>query len=347
MVNCEFMLERLLIVGLGSIGARHARLIRKLMPETQIAVFRHQSSQQPPNIEVDLSFTSMDEVRSFRPQAAVIANPASHHLDMALTLARQGVHLLVEKPISNKATPRVLELIRICKEQGLALMTGYNLRFLPSLNVFRDLLLQNKAGKVFSIRAEVGQYLPDWRPDSDYRQTVSAQKKLGGGILLELSHEIDYMQWLFGRVDWVKAHIVRHSDLEIDVEDTAYLLLGFGSGELGRQRVASLNMDFIRHDTTRQCVVIGDQGTLRWNGIEGKVDFFPASGSEWEVIFSDQPERDLTYREEIMHFVSCVKNGEIPKVTGEDGLLTLVVVDAAKKSSEEGKVIYPEDISKS
>jgi len=346
MVNREFMFERFLIVGLGSIGIRHARLVRKMMPETQIAVFRHQNALPPPDIEVDHCFSSIEEVRHFKPQVAVIANPASHHLDMALALARQGVHLLVEKPISNKATRRILELIQVCKEQGLALMTGYNLRFLPSLNVFRDLLLQNKAGKVFSIRAEVGQYLLDWRPDSDYRQTVSAQEKLGGGVLLELSHEIDYLQWLFGRVDWVKAHVDFHSDLEIDSEDTAYLLLGFESGELEAQRVASLNMDFIRHDTTRQCVVIGDKGTLRWNGVEGKVDFFSASGSEWDVIFSDQPERDLTYREEIMHFVSCVKNGEIPKVTGEDGLATLVVVDAAKKSSEEGKVIYPEDISK-
>ena len=100
MVNRKFMLERFLIVGLGSIGTRHLRLVRKLMPEAQIAVFRHENSQQPPDIEVDFCFTSIDEVRNFGPQAAVVANPASHHLDMALTLARQGVHLLIEKPIS-------------------------------------------------------------------------------------------------------------------------------------------------------------------------------------------------------------------------------------------------------
>ena len=274
----KFRLERLLIVGLGSIGTRHARLIRQLIPEIQIGVFRHQSLQPLPDIEVDHCFTNIDEVREFRPQAAVISNPASHHLDIALTLARQGVHLLVEKPISMQASHRVLELINTCKDKGLILMTGYNLRFLPSLNAYRDLLLQGKVGKTFSIRAEVGQYLPDWRPGSDYRQTVSALKELGGGALLELSHEIDYLQWLFGRVDWVKAHIACHSDLEIDVEDTAYLLLGFESDEYGQQRVASLNMDFIRHDTTRQCEVIGDKGTLRWNGVEGRVEFFPLSG---------------------------------------------------------------------
>jgi predicted dehydrogenase len=346
-MNSKFMLERLLIVGLGSIGARHARLVRKLIPKIQIAVFRHQSSQPPPDIEVDHCFTSIDEVRRFEPQAAVISNPASHHLDIALSLARQSVHLLVEKPISSQATNKVLELISICKEQGITLMTGYNLRFLPSLNAFRDLLLQDKVGKIFSIRAEVGQYLPDWRPGSDYRQTVSAQKKLGGGVLLELSHEIDYLQWIFGRIDWVKAHVACHSDLEIDVEDTAYLLLGFESDEYGQQRVASLNMDFIRHDTTRQCVVVGDKGTLRWNGVDGKVDFISSSVDKWEELFSEQLERDLTYTEEIIHFVSCVEKGKIPSVTGEDGLAALVVVDAARKSSEEGRIIFPEGIIES
>ena len=142
----------------------------------------------------------------------------------------------------------------------------------------------------------------------------------------------------------MKAHIACHSDLEIDVEDTAYLLLGFESDEYGQQRVASLNMDFIRQDTTRQCVVIGDKGTLRWNGVEGKVDFFSSSENKREELFSEQPERNLTYQEEIMHFVYCVENGKIPVVTGEDGLVTLVVVDSARKSSEEGRVNFHEVI---
>ena len=340
------MIERLLIVGLGSIGSRHARLVRGLMPEAKIAVFRHQSSSKLSDVEVDHCFTNIDDIRNFRPQAAIIANPASHHLDIALNLARQGVHLLIEKPISHKASQRVLELIDICREQGVILMTGYNMRFLPSLGVFRDILQQGKVGKIFSIRSEVGQYLPGWRVDVDYRQSVSAKKELGGGVLLELSHEIDYLQWLFGKVEWVKAHVAQHSDLEIDVEDTAYLILGFKTDQSERQWVASLNMDFVRHDTTRQCLVIGDEGTLRWNGIEGKVDFISSLGDKWEELFSEQSERDLTYKEEILHFVSCVKSGEAPAVTGEDGLATLVVVDAAKKSSEEGRVIFSEDIIK-
>ncbi len=122
------MLERLLIVGLGSIGTRHARLVRELVPGLQIVVLRHRSYKDMNEPGIDHCVTSLDEALRFRPQAAVIANPASHHLDAALPLAQAGVHLLVEKPISS-TTRGVSELIGVCKARGITLMTGYNLRF--------------------------------------------------------------------------------------------------------------------------------------------------------------------------------------------------------------------------
>ena len=127
-----------------------------------------------------------------------------------------------------------MSLINICQSKKIALMTAYNLRFQPSLQEFRKQIKQQRIGKILSVRVEVGQYLPNWRPESDYRKGVSAQKKLGGGVLLELSHEIDYISWIFGDYKWVKAHISKQSNLEIDVEDTAYLLLGFKPDKYGQ-----------------------------------------------------------------------------------------------------------------
>ena len=83
-------------------------------------------------------------------------------------------------------------------------MTAYNLRFLPSLQAYRERIQFGVIGKVLSVRCEIGQYLPSWRPGSDYRQAVSASRALGGGALLELSHEIDYLRWIFGEVAWVQ-----------------------------------------------------------------------------------------------------------------------------------------------
>lgn len=325
------MLERVLVVGLGSIGRRHARLIRQLVPGVKTAALRHAAAPDPRNSEVDRCCATMEEALRFNPQVAVIANPASHHLDAALPLARAGVHLLVEKPLSD-GPGRAQELIDICRTNKCVLMTAYNMRFLLSLQRFREELAAGRIGRILSVRAEAGQYLPLWRPDSDYRDTVSARKSLGGGVLLELSHEFDYLRWLFGEVDWVNALATRQSDLEIDVEDTAHVLLGFTGGG-GRQPVASINMDFIRHDATRTCTAIGEQGSLRWNALHGSVEIFEPASTAWHVISNTPSQRDDSYIAEWRHFLECVNSGAAPMITGEDGLAVLHIIDAARRSS--------------
>jgi predicted dehydrogenase len=287
---------------------------------------------------IDHCVTSLDEALRFRPQAAVIASPASHHLDVALPLAQAGVHLLVEKPISS-TIQGVSELIAVCKARGITLMTGYNLRFLPSLQRFRGLLEEKRVGRVLSVRAEIGQFLPSWRPGSDYRQSVSAKAALGGGVLLELSHEIDYLRWLFGEVEWVSAIQRKQSSLEIDVEDTAHLVLGFAheTGEV--PVIAALNMDFIRYDTTRTCTVIGMAGSLRWNALTGTVEIFEQGGNAWQTLFMHQHQRDDSYLAEWRHFLKCINDGGPPVISGHDGLAVLRVIEAARHSSTTGAVV--------
>lgn len=332
------MIERLLIVGLGSIGSRHARLARQLIPNVQIVALRHQNSA--PRDGIDRCITSLGEALQFSPQAAVIANPATFHLDIALSLARAGVHLLIEKPISSE-TDGVLELIEIAQKQRITLMTGYNMRFLPSLLRFKELIQERIYGRVLSVRAEAGQYLPSWRPAADYREGVSAKALLGGGVLRELSHEIDYLRWIFGEVEWVSATLLRQSDLEIDVEDTAHLILGFErAAKLSdKPLVGSLNLDFIRRDTARSCVAICENGTLRWNAIAGTIDGFDTTANAWQTIFVHQSQRDDSYIAEWRHFLNCISNGETPKISGQDGLAVLKVIEAARQSSVTGAVV--------
>ena len=332
------MLERLLIVGLGSIGSRHARLARALLPGVQIVALRHQSCGDPQPMGVDHCVTSLAEALKFRPQAAVIANPATCHLDVALPLAQAGVHLLVEKPISS-STEGVTELIDVCRAQGITLMTGYNMRFLPSLQRFRELLKEKRCGRVLSVRAEVGQYLPSWRPDADYRQNVSAKAALGGGVLLELSHEIDYLRWIFGEVEWVNAILLKQSDLEIDVEDTVHLILGYAYNTGEKPLVVSLNLDFIRHDTTRVCTAIGETGSLRWNALAGTVEIFEQGSAAWQSLFAHRSQRDDSYLVEWRNFLSCITNGESPQILGQDGLAVLRIIEAARHSSTIGAVV--------
>ena len=313
-------------------------MARSLVPGMRVAVLRHGGCDDVIDPEVDLCFTSLADALGFRPQAAVIANPSSHHLQTATALAGAGVHLLVEKPISN-SVHGVAGLIEDCRSRGLTLMTGYNLRFLLSLRRFRELVEQRRIGRVLSARAEVGQFLPSWRPGSDYRRTVSANAALGGGILLEASHEIDYLRWLFGEVEWVSAVLLKQSRLEIDVEDTAHLLLGFAQEDNATPVTAALSMDFIRHDTTRSCTAIGETGSLRWNALAGTVEIYEQGADAWECLFAHPTQRDDSYLAEWRHFLECIDHGDAPLVSGCDGLAVLRIIEAARLSSSRRAVV--------
>lgn len=325
------MIDRLLIVGHGSIGKRHLRIARETLPNADIRILRHQSCAETPEF-ADGCFSNMDLACAFAPQAAIIANPAPFHLGTALAMAAIGCHLLVEKPLSHKASI-VEPLLEKTRERKLILQVGYNLRFLPSLKQFRERIHTGAIGRVLSVRCEIGQYLPSWRPEADYRQGVSARQELGGGVLLELSHELDYLRWIFGEVDWVNAWLGRQSALEIDVEDMAHLTLGFAHNAAGVAPVAALSLDFIRHDTTRLCTAIGETGSLLWNGLTGKVDERLAGVKEWRKVFHHAHQLDDSYRDQFLHFLSCIQNGEAPQVTGIDGLAVLNIIESAKKSA--------------
>jgi predicted dehydrogenase len=331
---------RILIVGLGSIGRRHARLARELLPDAEITALRHARCSDGGEPGVDHCVTTLSAALRRRPQAAVVANPAPYHLDVACPLADAGVHLLVEKPIASTSAG-VSDLIAVSQARGVALLVGYDLRFSEALQHFRVAVHRGLVGRVLSVRAEVGQFLPTWRPQVDYRQTVSARAALGGGVLLELSHDLDYLRWVFGEVDWVSAVQRKQSDLDVDVEDTAHLTLGFAGRATGPSLVGTLTMDFVRRDITRTCVAIGERGTLRWDGIAGTVEHF-GDDNVWRTIFAPLAQGTDSYVAEWRNFLACITEGASPVVTGADGLAALRVVEASRRSSNAECVVRVE-----
>jgi predicted dehydrogenase len=328
------LINRVLIVGTGSMGRRHLHLARRFLPDSEIKILARSTGNEI-SAFADGEYTSIDKALEFSPDLAVIASPATTHLDSAIPLAKLGAHLLIEKPIA--ASPnRVNELIEAVRKNSKIMLVGYNLRFSPSLIQFRKLIQSGLIGKIYFIRAEVGQYLPSWRPDADYRDSVSAKKELGGGVLLELSHELDYLRWIFGDIVSVYASLSQQSSLEIDVEDTAEMILNFESRDNGPSIVCSLHLDFVRQDSMRICTVTGEKGTLRWNALEGRIDHFESDTLEWKTVIQDKLERDATYVTQWQHLLECIATGHAPSVGGEDGLATIKVVEMARQSSLTG-----------
>jgi len=330
------MVKKILINGSGSAGIRHLKIARDLFPSSQIAILTN-SQTFSSNLDYNWHFTKIEEAIEFQPNFAVLAGAASTRIEIGLALAKSGVHLLLEKPIS-VSTQRVEDLIEICAEKKLVLAVGYNLRFNESLIYFRDQLNLGVIGKPLLVKCEVGQFLPNWRESVDYRQSVSAQRKLGGGVLFELSHEIDYLEWIFGKIDWIRASIMRQSSLEIDVEDSAFLTLGI-ENKMNPNLVANLSMDFIRHDPQRKCIVVGESGTLKWDGIKQQVSVLKQGESSWTCLINSTNSSNDLYFAEWKDFIECLNTKKSPMATGRDGLKSLEVIEAALESAPTGRQV--------
>jgi predicted dehydrogenase len=328
---------KVLIVGLGSIGRRHLANLRALEPTAHITVW-HQHTKRGTELEDDPLIDSivfhLDDALNTKPDIALITSPASLHVEAALSLARHGIHLFIEKPLSN-TLHNVNILLELCQKSSLVLMVGYCFRFYKPLQILQQAVLDEKIGRLMFLRIEVGQFLPTWRPEKDYRKSVSARTDLGGGAVLELSHELDYARWIAGEIAAVSAWIGRLSDLEIDVEDTAEIILHFRNGAVG-----SVHLDMVQQPAIRTCRVIGTRGTLFWDWSCHRVQLFSdTSKSCMDLHPTAELDRNQMLKEELNHFLSCVKNHAGPIVNGMEGRRVLEIALAVKQSSQEGRVI--------
>jgi predicted dehydrogenase len=317
------------IVGFGSAGSRALQVLRGLRPDAEfLVVSRHAATG-----EGFTSTTSLDDVAAFGPDAVIVAGPAATRADVLRQVGTLGVPVFIEKPLAHTLgdAVAVLDLLGPLVERS---QVGYNLRFSESLIAFRDLVRGGLYGRVLRFNAETAQYLPDWRPDKDYRETVSARADLGGGVLLELSHELDYLRWIFGEWDWVSAWTGRTSSLEIDVEDTALVTIGIEAGQASTQVVGQLSLDFVRRDKTRTLTAVCESGTLRWDGIAGTVELYESSESRWKTVVTDSGSQS-TYGAQWDSFLSVVEKGSVPLVAMSDGVAVLRAVEAIRNSHEQ------------
>lgn len=248
---------RALIVGFGSIARRHIENLRASGSVREFLVMKPAGA--PEGAPAGLHFVANIAAGiAARPDLAVVASPSAAHIDALLPLLEARIPCYVEKP----AVTRTEDVARLRAVEPLPVtMSGCNLRFLPSLRRMRDALRLGAIGTPVRASFQAGQWLPDWRPGRDYRATYSARAADGGGVILDLIHEIDAARWLFGEFDEVRALSGKISRLEIDVEDVACLLLRNRT----RGPLVMIGLDYVARQRLRRYDVIGEEGTLCWD----------------------------------------------------------------------------------
>jgi len=332
------MKETFLIVGLGSIGKRHLECLRLIKPKAEIIVWHQHSKSSVAPEGADAVVFNLQDALDKRPSAAIISNPAPMHVETGKALAVHGIHLLIEKPLSISMAG-IDQLLSICREQKSILMVAYVLRFNEALRCFKAAVQNGLIGRVVSVRTEIGQYLPDWRPGMDYRQSVSAKEDLGGGALLELSHELDYMRWIFGEVLSVAARIEKTGLLEIDTDDLVELTLE-QRGSHGKI-ISNIHLDMLQQEAHRSCKAIGEKGILEWDAIANSVRYFSAQDKCWKHLFKPQKAiRNSMYLAQLEAFFGAIEGGQKVEIAGEDGLAVMEIIDSSRESSARNKTVF-------
>lgn len=324
-------MSRILIAGLGSIGLRHLNNLLQL-GEKDILLLRTRNEpvKEAPDLPV---FTNLQDALNQKPDAVIVSNPTSHHMEVAVQAAKAGCHLFLEKPLSH-TWENVNELLAAAKEKGLIGMVGFDMHFDPGLQKVRQLIKDGTIGHITAIQAQVGQYLPDWHPWEDYRKGVSAQVKTGGGVILDLIHEIDYVTWLMGKAKEVVSMNGHVSSLEIETEDTASILIRFQNNAIG-----TINLDYIQRTLSRSCRIIGEGGTITWDLMNQKVSWYLVEDKAWHDFSYAGFQRNDRFLAEMKHFLDCLQGKSEPEVNLESGSRSLKIALAAKESGKTGKVV--------
>ncbi|MEW6600337.1 MAG: Gfo/Idh/MocA family oxidoreductase [Nitrospirota bacterium] len=308
-----------LVIGCGSIGRRH---ISNLIASDRVnrIIVLTQNRKCAKGLEDSGKLVMVSSLSGVSADFAVIANETAKHIETAVQLAEKNIDLFIEKPLSHNLDGADM-LKSLAVKKGLKIFIGYNLRFLGIMRYIKEQVDGKSLGDLYFSKIEVGQYLPLWRTGTDYRDSYSASRERGGGVALDLSHELDYMRYIFGDpVNW-KVMRSRTGSLDMDAEDIFEGLYLFGNNF-----VCNVHMDCLQENAKRSIRIEGSRGALTCDFIGKELTVSSQSG---RTVINDPVLFDVheTYKTEMDSFMDVIEKRVEPAITIEDGIAVLRLIE--------------------
>jgi predicted dehydrogenase len=287
----------ILIIGLGSIAKKHIAALRVINIDFTIYALRSKTSNNDePGI---VNIFNLDEVNVVF-DCAIISNPTHLHSEYIEKLAKKGINILIEKPAIH-SLDNIDKLINVINEKKIKTYVACNLRFHPCITYLRN-HINNKTLKINEVNVYCGSYLPDWRPSKDFRSTYSSIASMGGGVHLDLFHELDYTTWLFGLPNESKSILKSLSTLNIDSVDYANYVLGYDTFTV------NIILNYYRRKPKREIEIVLENETLTVDLINNNI-----KNDQNNVLFQDNTFNvNETYINQLKYFINCLKNNETP-----------------------------------
>lgn len=299
---------KILIIGLGSIAKKHVNVLRKLVSEASIFALR--SSKSGNNVEGVQNIYSWSNVPD-SIDFIIISNPTSIHAETILKCLDFEVPLFIEKPVL-ASLRRSEEIISKARSKGIMSYVACNLRFHPAIQLLKEEVMRKLP---IEFNSYCGSYLPDWRANTDYRDVYSAHKKLGGGVHLDLIHEIDYCKYLLGSPNNHFSYLKKKSSLDIDSIDIAHYMFEYDKTS------AFITLNYYRRDSKREIECIWEDKTWIIDLLKNSI-----KNGDGEIIYSEHLDEMYTYTSQMKYFIEHLENKKMPQNNIEEGVDTLKIV---------------------
>lgn len=278
--------------------------------------------------------SSISDCLKEKPDVGIVTNVTSLHVRTAIKLANAGADVFIEKPLSNSLNG-IKDLLDIIRKKKLVTQIGCQMRFHKCIKKIKELISSNRIGKILSVKVECGSFLPDWHPYEDYSKSYASRSDLGGGVVLTCIHEIDYLYWMFGDVSEVFSITGKFSNLKISADDLSASIIKFK-----KNIVVELHLDYFQKPSFRSCKIIGTKGIIYWNSNTNIVKLYDNNKDKWiEILKWTNYDRNLMYKEEMKHFLTCVKKRKSTINPIHDGLTTLQIGLAVLKSAKTKRMV--------
>jgi predicted dehydrogenase len=308
-----------LFVGFGTIAQKHYNALYELAPECNFYALRsnNKSKFTHPNVKNIYNWDELPEKIDF----AIISTPTNLHLDSLSKLVSYGINIFIEKPISDHLKG-LDEIIREIKIKRIKTYVACNLRFLPVLNYFKTDLLRT-IKKINEVSIYCGSYLPSWRPNEDFKTFYSANDDQGGGVHLDLFHELDYACWLFGLPNKSHRVLSNFSSLNISAKDFANYIFSYNEFSL------LITLNYYRKDPKRLMEVVTDNETYCIDLLKNQI-----TDSSNKVLFQDDKIKIIdTYKLQMKYFLDFLNNdvSELNSIENSYKILNICLSDETKR----------------
>jgi len=330
-------MKNILIIGLGSIGQRHFRNLKKINKNLKFFAIRRKKKSPHLNNNnkvVKRKFLSQknqikeinfNQIANFKFDLALITNPTSMHLQTAIKIAKKKINLFIEKPISNN-TKMIYNLQKLINKNKLICAVGFQTRYDDLLDKLKSIIDSKELGEVQKCYIEHKHYLPYHHVYENYKMSYASRKDLGGGVLLCFSHEFDYANFLFGKPKYSYCSIQYSNKLKINVESSSLVVAKYN-----KNINVIFDLDFWKKKPTRNCRIQFDDGFADWNLLKNQLKII--KNGKIKTIKSKFKKRNDLFIEQLKQVLKCIKLKKKPKSNIFNGISNVENIEKIKQLS--------------